>query len=450
MIAMSTETLLNTVLESLDQENSGQLVSMLSHAHPADIAEIIQLLPGHKRHMLIELMGTDFDPNTLSYLDDSVRDQLLDSFVQTELSTALARMDEVDALHILENLDGEERRSLLRTLKPNLRAMLEDGLSYQDDSAGRIMSYEFIALPASWTVGQAMLFLKTALDFPEETDDIFIVNEKRAPIGKITLSTLIQAGQEQVLQKICKPLIKLVEVTTTVHEICLLFQKYLINSLPIVSKQGKIVGVIQAHNILDTIAADAQESFLHSAGVSESDFYDSLFPTFIARIKWIFIAGMYAMMAAFIMFQFQSVIEKNVIITSIAQVVTALCATSGLQVSTVTIRAILEKQIMFTNMKRAILKEFILGTLNGAVCGLVFGILLAILAFALKVPLFLCGIVFTAVLCGMMFVSITGFLLPVALSRIGIDPAISSGPVISSLSDACCLLVLFGLARLIL
>ena len=450
MIAMSTETLLDTVLESLENENAGQLISLFKNIHQADIAEIIQLLPGNKRYELIELMGHDFDPNILSYLDDSVRDQLLDSFVQTELSTALGRMDEVDALHILEDLDIEARKSLLRTLKPNLRAMLEDGLSYQDDSAGRIMSYEFIALPASWTVGQATLFLKTALDFPEDTDDIYIVNDKRAPIGKITLSTLIQAGPEQILQKVAKPLVKLAEVTSTIHEICLLFQKYFINSLPIVSKQGKIIGVIQAHNIMDIIVADAQESFLHSAGVSESDFYDSLMPTFIGRIKWIFIAGMYAMMAALIMYKFQNVIEKNVIITSIAQVVTALCATSGLQVSIVTIRAIVEKQIMLTNIKRAILRELILGLLNGAVCGSVLGILLAIIAFILKVPLYLCGIVFISVLCGMIFVSITGFLLPVLLNRIGIDPAISAGPVISSLSDACCLLVLFGLSRLLL
>ncbi len=445
MTGIGIESLYKVVLNHLENERSAELKQLLIISHPADIAEIIQLLPNYQRKIILKLLGHEFNPDILSYLEESIRDDIIDSFVETELTNVLQQIDESDAIEILESLDKEERHSLLCTLKPDVRAILEDGLSYQDDTAGRIMSYDFIALPASLTVDIAIKFIKTSIELPEGANEIFIVNEKRAPISYITFSSLIQAQPEQTLMQLGKSLISITNVSIPIHEICLVFQKYLINALPVVSRQGKIVGVINANNMLDIIAADSQESFLQSSGVSTSDFYESLFVTFQSRVKWILITGIYACLAAFITYRFSKVIQANIIIAPMLQVVMALCATSGLQVSTVTIRALLEKHILFANIKRAIVKEFIVGACNGAVCGFAFSLLLIIFSFLIPIPLLLCCITYAAIFFSMMFINVVGFLLPVLLEKIGIDPAISSGPLISSISDACCNFVLLGL-----
>lgn len=438
-------SLYQVVLNHLDNERSSELHQLLTTSHPADIAEIIQLLPKYQRKIILQHLGNEMNPDILSYLDESIRDDIVDSFVETELANVLTQMDEADALEILDSLDKEERHSLLRALKPQVRAILEDGLSYQDDSVGRIMSYDFVALPASLTADRALKFIKTSIELPEGATEIFIVNEKRAPVAHLTFSALIQASADHTLIKLGKPLISIANVSMSTHEICLVFQKYLINSLPVVSRQGKIVGVINANNMLDIIAADAQESFLQSSGVSTSDFYESLFVTFQARVKWILITGVYACMSAMITYSFRNVIEANIIIAPMLQIVMALCATSGLQVSTVTIRALLEKHILFANIKRAIIKEFIVGVCNGAACGFAFSILLLLISFLIKIPFALCAVAYAAIFFSMMFINVVGFLLPVLLEKIGIDPAISSGPLISSISDACCSFVLLGL-----
>lgn len=442
--------LLERALDYISENDAEGLNILLKHVHAADIAELMQLMSNHYRTKLVTLLGGNFNPDILTYLDESVRDTVIDSWAHTQLSAALNTLDEVDAIEILSDLEPEERRGLLRTLKPEVRALLEGGLIHPEDSAGRLMQHEFIALPANWTVSQAHLFLQTAQNFPEDLNEIFIVDTKREPIGRIPFTKLIRGNSKQQLSEIHEDIVTAVHAHTSVDDVCIIFQKYFLDALPVLDDKKRMIGLIKAHNIIDVFYENAQESFLQSAGVSESDFYETLSSTTIARIKWIAISASHSLTSAAVLYQFQDIIGANLVLNPLQQILSAICGTVGLQVVTVTVRALLARDLVAANTGRAISRELILGLINGLICSFTVSV---ILFFLLQGTAKVCQITFIfgfSTFTGIIFSSLIGTILPVVLNRFNVDPAISAGPLMSALSDTISLFIMLAVASLML
>lgn len=438
--------LLQEVIENIDQQQSALLLDTIKILHAADIAQLIQLMSPYYRNEFVDILGENFNPEILTYLDDSVRESIIDLWAQTELSAALSKVEEQDAVEILSELDSDTRRTLLRTLKPELRILLEEGLAYPEYSAGRIMQHDFIALPKKWLVSQAIAFLQRA-HAKIDSHIIFIVDENRKPIGYINFSILFMSQHEKTLADISEPLIYQAKITDTQEDICLMFKKYFIDTIPIVDHKNKLVGIILLSNIIDIVYETAQESFLQSAGVTESDFYSTIFSTLAARWKWLAVSGLHSFLSAYVTYAFLDVISKNIILTPLIPVLGAVCGTAGLQAVTVTIRALIGRELVKANTLRSIRKEAIIGLFNGIITAIIITLLLIFFMLDHASILKIGGVFGLSIFLGIIFSTVAGSAIPILLTRLNIDPAISAGPLLASFSDTVGLLIILNLAK---
>lgn len=443
-------SLLTQITEIIDQQNSTKLKEEMNKLHVADAAELIEILSPYYRNELISMLGNHFDSEIIAYLDESVREAIIDLWAQTELSAALSKVDEQDAVEILSELTPESRRSLLRTLKPELRIILEEGLAYPDYSAGRIMQHEFIALPKQWTVNQAIAFLHRANNSTIETNMIYLVDEQRKLVGSVSFAKLLMLGHDSTLEAVADKIVYQAKITDDQEDIFLMFKKYFVDTIPVIDSKDKLVGIILLSNIIDLIYENAQESFLQSAGVTESDFYSNVISTLNARWKWLAVSCLHSLLSAYVTYMFLDVLGKHLILATLNPILAAICGTAGLQTVTVTIRALIGRELIQANTFRAIRKEAIIGLLNGIASAIIISTLLFFIITDVTNIGAISLIFGISIFFGIILATFAGSVIPIFLTRMGIDPAISAGPLLSSFADTIGLLIILNLAKMFL
>lgn len=432
--------ILTKLIDECDQQ---QLIDFFNTLHEADAAELVELLSPPYRKKLITVIGEYFNPVILTYTNDAVKESLIDCLAEHQLITVLSKLNESDALELLEEFTQEQRRSLLRTLRPELRIALEESLAYPDDTAGRIMQNEFIALPENMLALQAAAFLH---NISYNTSTIFLVNEQRELVAEVSFANLLLAQPEQSLKSIASEIVATVHVHDSQSKVVLIFKKYFISHLAVVDKFNKLVGIIQLHKIVDLIYYQAEENLLQTAGVDDSDFYKSIWSSINSRIRWIMVASLYAIVSAWIMSVFQDVIAKHSIIPALNQILLASIGAAGMQSATITTRALAEKDLIQLNTLRSIRKEAFIGIVNGIILAfvigliLIFGIANALISVVFAIAIFLSTIT----------VTLAGVLIPIMLAKFKIDPSIGTSALLASFADASGLLIVLTLARYLL
>jgi magnesium transporter len=441
-----TPSLVRAFTEAVGARDEPRIRRLVAPVHAADKADLLERLSREQRRIAVAAMHHDFDPEILTYINDDLREKIVEQLSTDEVAAALVELEADDGLTVIEDLDEPQQRELLEAIPAKDRIELEEGLSFPEDSAGRLMQRDFIAVPAYWTVGQTIDFMRESGDLPETFYEIFVVDPKHQPVGTLPLSRLLRNKRPMIIRQIMETDFKTVPAMMDQEDVAYLFDQYDLVSAPAVSEDGRLIGVITFDDVVDVIREEAEEDIMHLGGVPETDLYRAALQTARGRFTWLLVNLATAILASLVIYQFDATIEKLIALAVLMPIVASMGGNAGTQTMTVAVRALATKELTPTNALRILGKEVIVGGFNGILFALLMG---GISALWYHDPL-LGGVLGAAMIINLIVAGFFGLVIPIALERLKIDPAIAAGALLTSVTDVVGFLAFLGLAALIL
>ncbi len=434
------------VQRALEEGRAEDARALAEPLHYSDAADLLERLEPEERAMLVEALRADFEPEILTQLDEGVRDEVIEALGFADLATAIAELDSDDAVWLVSQLGEDERLRLLDTLPAETRAIVAQGLSYPEYSAGRMMQRELVAVPAYWTVGETIDYLRASSTIPEEFYDLYVVDPRHRPIGKIGLARLVRAKRPMRLREIMDNESMTVPVAADREEVAFLFRQHDLVSAPVVDGAGRLVGVITIDDVVDVIDEEAADDMLRLAGVPDIDLFRAVKDTVRARVPWLLINMCTAVVASSVIGLFEGTLEKIVALAVLMPIVAGLGGNAGTQTLAVAVRGLATKELDFSNASRVIGKEVLVGLINGVVIASLIGPL----AWAWFDQPTIGLVIGAALVCNLVIAGLMGSVIPLTLEKLHIDPAIASSIFLTMCTDSLGFLAFLGLATLFL
>jgi magnesium transporter len=408
------------------------LRALVGELHEADTGDLIEALDGELRPQLIELMGKDFDFTALTEVDDTVREEILEELETETVAEGVRDLDRDDAVYILEDLPKEEQAEILEQLPPIDRAELKRGLDYPEGSAGRRMQTEFIAVPAGWTVGQTIDYMRETEDLPERFFELYVLDGQRKFLGAVPLDRLARTKRPVSMSELMEPERHVVRATDDQEEVARRFERYNLVAAPVIDTHDRMVGVITFDDIVDVIEEEAEEDIKALGGVKgEEELSDSVWTIAKGRFNWLLVNLATAFLASSVLGLFQEQLQGMVALAVLAPIVASQGGNATTQTMTVAVRALATRELSAANASRVIVREMMVGLFNG----LAFAVITGVAAFAwFKVP-GLGVVIGLAMICNLLAAALGGILIPLALYRLGRDPAVASSPFVTTVTD---------------
>ena len=413
----------------------------LANLHPSDIANLIENLSSETRAKLLEIEEFDIDPEIFVEINESIQTEILQLLSSESISKILKRLESDNAISIIENLNQEKKNSVLDKLPPKDRFLLEEGLSYPEDSAARIMQREFTAIPSDWSVGQTIDYLRESKDLPEEFLEIFVVDNDFKPIGMVPSSRVLRTPREKKMNSIMREMPVLISVNMDKEEVGLTFENYNLVSAGVVNKNNKLVGMITADDVVTVVQEEAEEDVLRLAGVGDEEITDSVIIKTKRRFNWLLLNLFTALLATWVISLFGASIEQMVALAFLMPIVASMGGNAGMQTLAVTIRAIATKELSSGNFNKIVAKEFLIGILNGIIFAIITAVIVQFWFQEIKLSL-LIGI---SMVLNMIVAGLFGILVPVSLKKANIDPALASSVFVTTITDVIGFLSFLGI-----
>jgi magnesium transporter len=424
-----------------DAEGARALVEPL---HPADIADLFELTPHEDRADLAKAVTDLLDADVFAEMNDYVREDLIDALEPHQIADIAAELDTDDAVAIIEDMDAEDQREVLRALDPDDRAAIEEALSYPEESAGRLMQRELIAVPEHWRVGDVLDYLRTHEALTTDFWEIYVVDPAHKPIGTCKLSWILRTPRTIAIADVMQREQTLIPVDMDQEEVALRFQKYALISAAVVDPNGRLVGMITVDDVVHIIQQEAGEDILRLSGAGEGDINEPILLTVRTRFVWLVINLGTAMLAAAVVGLFEHEIAKMAVLAALMGIVSGMGGNAGTQTLAVVVRAMATNQLTSSNTIRMIVREFRIALANGALLGIMIGIgTMVIYGDPALATVFALAILINNLVAGL-----SGVLIPVALERAGVDPAVSSAVFVTMMTDCLGFLSFLGLATL--
>ncbi|MFV3077088.1 magnesium transporter [Niveispirillum fermenti] len=440
-----------SIEELLEAGDLSAAAGMLADLHPSDVADLLEQADEDRRELLIALLRPQFDAEVLAYLPVDLRDEVIERLEPKALAAAVAELDTDDAVDVIQDLDEDAQQAILANLPPEARALVEEGLTYPEYSAGRLMGRTLVSVPEFWTVGGLLDYLRAAAttddsDLPAEFYDIFIVDPMHRVVGSVPLSRVLRARRGVKLNEILHKDIRRIPVTMDQEEVARLFRNYGLVSAPVVDAAQRLVGVITVDDVVDVIEEEAEADMLAMGGVGGDDLYRAAASTALSRFRWLAVNVLTALIAAVVIEQFAGTIEKVVALAVLMPIVASMGGNAGTQALTVAVRALATKELTKANAARVIGKEGLVGLFNGLALAVIMGVI-AYLWF--NSPL-IGGVIAAAMVINLVCAGLCGALIPFVLDRMKIDPAVASGVFLTTVTDVVGFLAFLGLATFVL
>ncbi len=435
------------VTDYLENYKYDKILSLLKDFHNADIAEILQNLDPVLRLSLLNIMDKNFDPEILTYLNDSLREEIIETLDIKQLANNAKSLDIDDAVDLAEDLEEKNQNIFLENLDKEERTLVKEGLNYPEDSAGRLMQRQFVAIDQSWNVGQAIDYLRNNKEnLPEDFYDIYLINQNKVAKGIVPLGRLMGSKREIELNSIINKELRLIDVNTDQEDVALLFNKYGLVSAPVINNQKKIIGSITVDDVVEVIEEEREEDILKLGGVDHTDLYESVISTTKSRISWLIVNLMTAVVASIVIGLFEAAIEKVVALAILMPIVASMGANAGTQTLTVAVRAIAVKELTTSNAIKIITKETLIGGING----IIFAIIISLISIYWFESLMLGFIIGLAMILNLLIAGFSGIAIPLVLDKLKIDPALASAVILTTITDVFGFLSFLGLATLFL
>ena len=437
------ESAIATAVQGGANDRARALVAPL---HPADQADLLERLPPAQAAELVRMLGDSLDAETLIYLDENTRDEIVDVMGMEALARQLPDLETDDAVNIIEELEQDEIDNVLAALPAEDRVLVEEGLAYPEDSAGRMMQREIVTVPSFWTVGRTIDFLRSSQFSDTQFYLIFVIDPSRNPIGEISLGRLLCTPRPRRVSEIMEGDFRKIPADMDQEEVSILFRRYGMVSAPVVDEHGRLIGMITIDDIIDVIDEEAEEDLMALAGVGESNVRSSLLETLQGRSSWLLINLVTAIVASAVIGLFDATIERLVALAVLMPIVASMGGNAGTQTVTVAVRALALRQIDRDAAASFVRRELAVAILNG--------ILFAALAAAISFLWFrdpdIALVMAVAMFANMVVAGLSGTLVPLGLVRAGVDPAVASSVFITTITDVVGFFVFLGLAALYL
>ncbi len=413
----------------------------LEDLHPSDVANLIENLSAETRAKLLEIEEFDIEPEIFVEINESIQTEILQLLSSDSVAKIIKRLESDNAISIIENLKQEKKISVLDKLPPKDRFLLEEGLSYPEDSAARIMQREFTAVPSDWSVGQTIDYLRESKDLPEEFLEIFVVDNEFKPIGIVPSSRVLRTPREKKMSSIMREMPVLISVNMDKEEVGHAFENYNLVSAGVVNKNNKLVGMITADDVVTVVQEEAEEDALRLAGVGDEEITDSVIIKTKRRFNWLLLNLFTALLATWVISLFGASIEQMVALAFLMPIVASMGGNAGMQTLAVTIRAIATKELSSGNFNKIVGKEFLIGILNGIIFAIITAIIVQLWFQEIKLSL-LIGI---SMVLNMIVAGLFGILVPVSLKKVNIDPALASSVFVTTITDVIGFLSFLGI-----
>ncbi len=434
--------MVRAVAAALDAGDDAAIDALLANIHYAELADLLEQLSHERRARLIERIRPRFDPDILPELDDSVRDEVVAQLGTQTVARAITRIDSDDALYVLDRLDEPLQRQVLQAIPEALRSVVEEHLAFPEDSAGRLMQRDFVAVPMFWTVGQTIDHMRESEGLPQDFYDIFVVDPRHRPVGTVALSRVLRTKRPVHMSEIMEKNLITVPAAMDQEEVAYVFRQQDLVSAPVVDDAGRLIGVITIDDIVDVIDEEAEEDLMRLGGVREDDLNATIIETGKRRFGWLFVNLVTAIIASSVIALFEPTIAKIVVLAVLAPIVASMGGNAGTQTLTVAVRALAMKELTPANAKRVIRKEVAVGLFNGALFAVVVGGTAWLWSESFHIGL----VMGAAMIVNLVAAGFAGAVIPLGLAAVGIDPAIASAVFLTTVTDVVGFFAFLGFA----
>jgi magnesium transporter len=431
------------VIERVEAGDSAGARAMVEPLHPADVADLFELVDPDDRPLLAAALADILDADVLAEMNDHVREALVEALDPRQVADLAGEMETDDAVAMIEDLEEDEQRAVLRELDPDDRAAIEEALAYPEESAGRLMQRDLIAVPEHWTVGQVIDYLRAGEDLTSDFWEVFVVDPQHHPVGTCMLSWVLRARRDVAMADLMKREQTLIPVDMDQEEVALRFQKYALISAAVIDQAGRLVGMITVDDIVHIIQEEASEDVLLMSGAGdEGDINQPILESYKARVRWLIANLGTAVVPATIIASFEGTIARMVALAALMPIVAGVGGNAGTQTLAVTVRALATNQLTQSNRMRAIVRELRVACLNGVTIALLIGTAVGLFFWNPTLG----AVIAAAMVTNIVIAGLAGVMLPVALERAGADPAVASSVFVTMVTDSMGFLIFLGFA----
>jgi magnesium transporter len=436
--------IISDLLLALDAKDAKSVRAQTRDLHAADMADLLQTLAEGRRVEIITLLGRSFDVEALAELDEGARDSLMEALPADVIASAIKKLDTDDALYLIEDMDRQDQAEILSKVSKEDRVALSRGLDYAENTAGRLMQTEFVAVPEDWTVGKVIDHVRSAKDIPEDFVEIYVVDPGFHLKGEVQLSRLLRSSRDKKVVDILDEDATVFSVNDPQTEVAYKFEQYNLVSAAVLDSGGRLVGSLMVDDILDVIQEEAEETILRLGGVGAQEVITgTVWETTQSRFLWLFVNLLTALLASWVISWFDATIQQMVALAVLMPIVASMGGNAGTQTMTVAVRALATRQLGPMNAVKVILRECSVGLINGMLFALIVG-LFVWWWFGLTLGL----IIAAAMIINLLAAALAGIILPLALDHFDIDPAISSAVFLTTVTDVVGFFAFLGLATL--
>lgn len=443
-----SEELIEKIQYLIEQKNDAELLLHLEDVHPADIAEIISEIDIEEATYIIKLLDSEKTSEALLELEEGIRERILDSLSPKEIAEELEEMDTDDAADIISELSEDRQQKVITQILDEEHAdNIVELLRYDEDSAGGLMAKELVKVNENWNVTGCMSEMRNQAENVTRVHSIYVVDDKNKLKGRLSLKDLLTAPSNAHISDVYIPQVDYVNVHTEGEEVARIMQKYDLEAIPVVDEMGRLVGRITIDDILDFVKDEAEKDYQMAAGISEDvEADDSIWLLTRARLPWLILALFGGFISVSVLGTFDNAMQEHAALFFFVPLIAAMAGNVGVQSSAIVLQGLANKSLKGSLIKR-LLKEIVLSLFNGVVLAilLIIGGMLLLgldLTFGLTVGISLISVIVIA--------SLIGTFVPIILDKQGIDPAMATGPFITTSNDICGILIYFSIAKLIL
>ena len=426
------EEFVTRVAQAIEAGRVDELRELTADLHEADLGALVEALDSELRPRLVELLGIDFDFTALTEVDDAVRGEILEELLPRTVAEGVRDLDSDDAVAILADLPQEERTEILDQLPPPERVALARSLEYPEDSAGRRMQTEFIAVASHWDVGQAIDYMRETVELPDRFYEVYVMDERGHFVGAVPLDKLLRSKRPMPIADILEDERPLIRADQDQEEVARLFQRYNWVAAPVLDTANRLVGVITFDDVADVIQEEADEDIKALSGVARyEELSHTVWTIARSRFNWLLINLGTAFLASSVLGLFEGQLQKMVALAVLAPIVASQGGNATTQTMTVAVRALATQDLRDANAWRVVRRELFVGLLNG----LAFAVITGAAAYVwFRVP-GLGLVIGLAMICNMAAAALGGILIPLGLHRLRFDPAVASSPFVTTVTD---------------
>ncbi len=426
--------------------NKKEYIESIKSLHSADQADSIESLPFELQISILKTHTKNFHPDFIAYLREETRDDILHMIPNKQLVNLIKYLDLDDAVEILGDFETKELVQILSKLGSQQRERIEESLKYDENSAGRLMNRDYLSIKSNLTVGELIDQLRKSRRGPKDFYNIFIVDDQNIPIGYIPSGRVLRSKRSKKLKDIIYKDIHIINSDEKIEDIAYTFRQYGLVSAPVVNFENKMIGIMTVDDVVEIDHEESEDDMRKLGGLFVNDFYKGAFTSATSRFIWLGLNLLTAILASLVIDIYSDQLQQMIAIAVLMPIVASMGGNAGTQAMTIYVRAIATKDINNSNYIKLVVKEFLIGSINGFALSIIMGLIAyywfdsLVLAFAISF----------AILINLGFACLVGIIIPITINKMKIDPALASGIVLTTFTDVFGFLSFLSIATYIL